>query len=416
MSAVTRALVLAALAATSCGPSPTPATPPVEPRGHGPAAARKEPRLLSLDNAAILLDDSKVMAAPRIKPGLGTQCELDLGPLTRALRGRTSPRPLRINVAADASFELLCSALRAVWTAGIVRVRLVVPGERPQEVGPPPLPPPAPAQLKGSLQLTVVMADTGFFVGGAGGVMRAMDGTDPTVRCRPPHVGGRCHAVPGLDPYDQKALKGLILRIKPAYPKERVAVITADPMVQARSVIRTLDTVRGKPDRPDRCRFSRGCLFDRVALDAFSSANVRLSGGIFLRQTRGSTRVDPRPVKKQTPPPVTPRPGGPVPPALQPTGLNPMSAQATLKTAAPAARACYEKSLAINPKYKGTVELGLVVGAKGRVSSVHVQRDDIGWPQLITCLRGVLSALRFPAPADGKPVGLVVPYVFAPVP
>ena len=103
----------------------------------------------------------------------------------------------------------------------------------------------------------------------------------------------RCERTGKRDPHDYPALSRLLGRIKQTYAAERVAVVSADPLVPARAAIRTLGVVRGKLGDADSCALSNGCLFDRVALDAFAGATARVSGGQLLKQVKGSTRVVP---------------------------------------------------------------------------------------------------------------------------
>ena len=290
-----RVFALTALSVLSCGPGPAPAMPPVEASAGGASeaapAGKSAPRSVSITSTGILLDGRKLMAAPALEPKTGTTCALDLDQLTGALDARTSRHPLPLSVAPGVPFELLCSALRAVWSAGIIRVRLHAVGRGvAEEVGPPPLPP---AQPNKRLLLTVVVGDSGFFVGGAGGLMPAQGGTHPTVRCLPPLRAGRCDLTGERDPYDYEALSRLLRRIKHTFGVERLAVVSADPAVPAAAVIKALNVVRGKPGDADSCALSGGCLFDRVALDAFAGARARVAGGRFLKQLKGSTRMVP---------------------------------------------------------------------------------------------------------------------------
>ena len=309
-------MVLAALvSAASCGPGPAPAMPPVEAGSGAKGQPTPEPpKKVSVTSARIMVDGRELMAAPAIRPGSNTLCGLGLGPLTRALQKRTSRQPLPVSVAREVPFELLCSVLRAAWSAGILRVRLETRGERALELGPPPLPPP-PFGQNISLQLTVMVGDRGFFVGGAGGVMSAPDGTQPVVPCRPPLRAGRCHATGkgDRDSYQHDALARLLKRIKQTYPTERGAVVSADPAVHAGAVIRTLGVMRGEPGDAPGCKLSHGCLFDRVALDAFAGASIRANGGTFLSQVKGSTSTVPASGIRQTVGPSiinVPIPGG----------------------------------------------------------------------------------------------------------
>jgi biopolymer transport protein TolR len=116
---------------------------------------------------------------------------------------------------------------------------------------------PGPPPGEQGLQLTVAISYSGFIVAGAGGVMRDAAGQLPTVPCAAPLVKGRCPR------HDLAALTRLAREIKRRYPHERRVRIAADRQIPYRTVIHTMDALRGKST--PRCTGSDGCLFDRVS-------------------------------------------------------------------------------------------------------------------------------------------------------
>ena len=404
------------MALVACGPPPPAAMPPVE-KGPATRAVQEKPLgWITLSRAEVRAEAEMLMAAPEVKSSLGTRCGLEMAPLTRALEQRGFRGPLLMKVAPDLPFELLCSALSAAWSAGVLRVRLEVPGVAPQEVGPPPLPPgpPPPGKLATGMHLSVVAGDSGYFIGGAGALLTSVDGTWPTVRCR-----GRCRTAGGKDPYGHDGLAGFVGRIKKTYPDETVAVLSADPLVPSRVVLRTLAALRGAP--LGSCAPPNSCLFPRLSLVPFSDADARVAAGGMLAQVKGSTvghaYTGKRPVaalvgKPGAAPALTrrvpaisgPRPG---------TTLTPASSAAVIRSASPAAQKCYERALtSAGPGLQGKIVMTLVVGPAGKVAEVTVHSDGLGSRTLIACLRGVLLQLMFRPPFGGGKVVLQVPYVF----
>lgn len=97
---------------------------------------------------------------------------------------------------------------------------------------------------KEGLRLTVAITGRGFIVGGAGGVLRDERGRLPTIPCR----DGR---------QDFDGLTRLARTIKQQHPQARRVYLVADAQVPYRTVVRTMDALRGGRTKTDR-------LFDRV--------------------------------------------------------------------------------------------------------------------------------------------------------
>jgi len=114
-----------------------------------------------------------------------------------------------------------------------------------------------------ALALTVAIGARGFIVAGRGGVLRAGDGTLPTIRCLRPLQHGRCPAT-AADGYDYPSLRRMASEIKQRYSSDRQVNLLADEGIPYRVVVRTMDALRGRAS--PRCSGSDGCLFDRVRL------------------------------------------------------------------------------------------------------------------------------------------------------
>jgi len=133
---------------------------------------------------------------------------------------------------------------------------------------------------KERLNLTIAISNKGFIVAGAGGVMKAPDGSLPTIPCAQALKAGRCpafitkrhNAKLGIDEkvwvdhYDRKALITLLTKVKKRFPNERQVILSADRNIPYQVVVHSMDTIRGK--RTAKCTGDDGCLFDQVVLSA----------------------------------------------------------------------------------------------------------------------------------------------------
>lgn len=129
------------------------------------------------------------------------------------------------------------------------------------------------------LNLTVAISYKGFIVAGAGGVMKAEDGTTPTVKCTVPLQNDRCPAFMAtrsnsagetervwVDKYNYKKLAELLDKVKSKYAAERQVILTADRLIPYKVVVKTMDTLRG--NATSKCTGKDGCMFDQVILSA----------------------------------------------------------------------------------------------------------------------------------------------------
>jgi outer membrane biosynthesis protein TonB len=74
--------------------------------------------------------------------------------------------------------------------------------------------------------------------------------------------------------------------------------------------------------------------------------------------------------------------------------------------------ACYERALKQQPTLSGKVVLRFALAAAGTVTSVEIDDDTLGAPEVAACIKGVVSRWRFPALAEGAEVSF--PFVFQP--
>lgn len=76
-------------------------------------------------------------------------------------------------------------------------------------------------------------------------------------------------------------------------------------------------------------------------------------------------------------------------------------------------RSCYERRLKGNPLLSGNMSLSIKVGASGGVEGVQVG-GSLRDRDVFSCVRGVVTRMRFPAVTGGSCAVLSVPYSFSP--
>jgi biopolymer transport protein ExbD len=106
--------------------------------------------------------------------------------------------------------------------------------------------------------LTVAVSDRGFVVASDGAVLRNSRGSLPTIS----RTDGRSTS----KEYPYRTLTKLVTTIKRRFPQRRKVVVSADRQIALRTVVRTLDALRGTST--EKCRLVDGCLFDHVVLSA----------------------------------------------------------------------------------------------------------------------------------------------------
>ena len=88
------------------------------------------------------------------------------------------------------------------------------------------------------------------------------------------------------------------------------------------------------------------------------------------------------------------------------------SVSKTIRGSSIAVKRCYDKALLVNPTLKGKVSVTILINEKGRVESVEISEDTIKDAEVVKCIKGVVSRLRFPKP-DGGPASVTFPFVFS---
>jgi len=91
--------------------------------------------------------------------------------------------------------------------------------------------------------------------------------------------------------------------------------------------------------------------------------------------------------------------------------LDPSLVSKEVRTRIGAIKACYERALKRNPNLSGKVKVRWTITAAGTVSAVEIEEDSMGDSEVSSCIKGLVTRWRFPAPSGGS-VDVVYPFVF----
>ena len=91
--------------------------------------------------------------------------------------------------------------------------------------------------------------------------------------------------------------------------------------------------------------------------------------------------------------------------------LDPSLVSKEVRARIGAIKACYERALKRNPNLSGKVKVRWTITAAGTVSAVDIEEDSMGDSEVSSCIKGLVSRWRFPAPSGGS-VDVVYPFVF----
>lgn len=110
-------------------------------------------------------------------------------------------------------------------------------------------------------------------------------------------------------------------------------------------------------------------------------------------------------------------PDAPPPPQTLQGGIPKELVASTLRSALPAIRSCYEKSLTAQPTLSGKVMTSFRIAADGSVDEAKEAPGEgppFPDPKVTECILKQIRALRFPKPNGGGVVKVKYPFVFAP--
>ncbi len=77
-------------------------------------------------------------------------------------------------------------------------------------------------------------------------------------------------------------------------------------------------------------------------------------------------------------------------------------------------KVCYKKALSVDGSFKGDITLRFSISPTGRVGSVNVVEDTLGYPPTTDCLVRVVRKIRFPEKKGGQRVTVEYPFQFVP--
>ena len=73
-----------------------------------------------------------------------------------------------------------------------------------------------------------------------------------------------------------------------------------------------------------------------------------------------------------------------------------------IKDSNAAVKRCYDKALLVNPSLEGKVSITILINEKGRAESINIAEDTLKNAEIIMCIKGIISRLRFPQPEDSS--------------
>jgi TonB family protein len=91
--------------------------------------------------------------------------------------------------------------------------------------------------------------------------------------------------------------------------------------------------------------------------------------------------------------------------------MNVNAVAQTIRRGMSAVRTCYQRGLKRNPDLAGKITIRLNVNTMGKVTSVVVDSDTLGDPQVASCIKNYARRWRFPPP-DGGSAEIAVPFNF----
>jgi TonB family protein len=112
----------------------------------------------------------------------------------------------------------------------------------------------------------------------------------------------------------------------------------------------------------------------------------------------------PEPEETPTPAPV---------PSAQPGQLGRESIQRVVQRHLREVKYCYETGLKRHPRLAGRLKVRFTINPKGRVVSSERLSSTLGNATVESCVLKATRRWVFPAPADGKPLKVVYPFVFS---
>lgn len=88
--------------------------------------------------------------------------------------------------------------------------------------------------------------------------------------------------------------------------------------------------------------------------------------------------------------------------------------EGVIRSHLPAIKACYERSLKINPNIKGRVLTSFEIGVNGKVNRSEIANSTLNNPATEQCVAQVIKQWQFPVPRGKGVVRVTYPFTFDP--
>lgn len=127
-----------------------------------------------------------------------------------------------------------------------------------------------------------------------------------------------------------------------------------------------------------------------------------LSGRVAGPTTVGTGKM----IQERTPVPIVKRSA----PEIE-GNIDSNAVSRTIRRAMGSVTTCYKRALRRNPELAGKIAIRITINSMGMVTSIEIDEDTLGDPQVISCITGLAKRWRFPPPKGGTST-VSVPFVF----
>jgi hypothetical protein len=165
---------------------------------------------------------------------------------------------------------------------------------------------------------------------------------------------------------------------------------------EGRLSLRLLFRPSGSQLRNDACMWLGGGRVVKMEIEVLGAALLAPDGTVLSRGDTGEY-ADASPTAPVRSPKVTVRK------ARATDGKEIQSSMAAaLATLAEHAQPCYERVLMVRPALRGTLVLGIRVGAGGHIESAHVEMSSLGDDTLVSCVAATVTKVTIAGTSSGQ--------------
>lgn len=94
-------------------------------------------------------------------------------------------------------------------------------------------------------------------------------------------------------------------------------------------------------------------------------------------------------------------------------GLTREEIRMVVRAKLPQIRGCYQAGLARTPQLGGRTLLRFAIGPDGKAGEIEIVEDQLGDPEVASCLVTALASWQFPRPRDGSSIVISYPFSFS---